>query len=82
MAESNSVSSAPSAALKENGSHRRAVILIDMQIGWFYLEGVTTNSFFTEKTFGTPFVRMLTRFLSPSLSTTPTKVTCPFFTIM
>src|SRR5262249_58021461 len=43
---------------------------------------VTTRLFFTENTFGTPFARIPARFLSASLSTTPSSVTFPFFTIM
>jgi hypothetical protein len=41
----------------------------------------TTSSFFTEKTFGTPLARMPARFLSASVSTTPTNVTFPFLTM-
>src|ERR1700722_3167108 len=36
----------------------------------------------TEKTVATPLARSAARFLSASLSTTPSSVTCPFFTIM
>jgi len=42
----------------------------------------TTRLFLTENTFGTPFARMPARFLSPSLSTTPSSVILPFLTIM
>jgi len=36
----------------------------------------------TENTLGTPLARMPAMFLSASLSTTPSSVTWPFFTIM
>ncbi len=42
----------------------------------------TIRLFFTEKTFGTSLARRLARFLSLSLSTTPSRVTFPFFTMM
>src|SRR5260370_20928870 len=41
-----------------------------------------TRLFFTSKTFGTPFARKPARFLSASLSTTPSRLTCPFSTMM
>ena len=48
-----------------------------------YLElPATTRLFFTEKTLGTPLARRPARFLSVSLSTTPSSVTVPFFTMM
>jgi|SRR5580658_9817743 hypothetical protein len=43
---------------------------------------LTTRLFVTENTFGTPFARNPARFLSVSLSATPSSVTFPFFTIM
>jgi hypothetical protein len=42
----------------------------------------TTRLFFTEKTFGTWLARKFAKFLSISLSTTPSSVTFPFFTMM
>src|SRR5256885_15419028 len=42
----------------------------------------TTRLFLTENTLGTLFARMPARFLSASLSVTPSSVTLPFFTIM
>jgi hypothetical protein len=42
----------------------------------------TTRLFVTENEPGTPRARMLATFLSVSLSTTPSSVTLPFFTIM
>ena len=46
----------------------------------FYFE--TTRLFVTENTFGTPFARSPARFLSVSLSATPSSDTFPFFTMM
>ncbi len=43
---------------------------------------LTTRLFVTENTFGTPFARNPARFLSVSLSATPSSVTFPFFTMM
>src|SRR5579863_9302810 len=42
----------------------------------------TTRLFFTENTFGTPFARRPARFLSVSLSATPSRLTFPFFTMI
>jgi len=42
----------------------------------------TCKLFFTEKTLGTPLARTPATFLSLSLSTTPSSVTFPFFTMM
>jgi hypothetical protein len=42
----------------------------------------TTRLFVTENTFGTPLARRPARFLSVSLSATPSSVTFPFFTMM
>jgi hypothetical protein len=42
----------------------------------------TCKLFFTEKTFDTPLARRFARFLSASLSTTPSSVTFPFFTMI
>ena len=42
----------------------------------------TTRLFFTENTFGTPFARKPAKFLSVSLSATPSSVTFPFFTMI
>src|SRR5215510_8680784 len=47
----------------------------------FFFAG-TSRLLVTENTPGTPFARMLTRFLSPVESTTPSRVTCPRSTIM
>lgn len=43
---------------------------------------LTTRLFVTENTFGTPLARNPARFLSLSLSATPSSVTFPFFTMM
>jgi hypothetical protein len=48
----------------------------------YFEEPDTTRLFFTEKTLGTPLARKPARFLSVSLSATPSKVTFPFFTTM
>jgi hypothetical protein len=42
----------------------------------------TTRLFFTENTFGTPLARRPARFLSVSLSATPSSVTFPLFTMI
>ena len=42
----------------------------------------TTRSFTTPKAPGIPCALMPAMFLSPSLSTTPSSVICPFFTMM
>jgi len=46
-----------------------------------YLEA-TTRLFFTLNTFGTPLARKFAKFLSASVSATPSSITLPFFTIM
>jgi hypothetical protein len=43
---------------------------------------LTTRLFFTSKTLGTVLARTPAIFLSVSLSTTPSRVTCPFFTMI
>ena len=48
----------------------------------FFSLRATTRLFFTENTLGTWFARKLARFLSISLSTMPSSVTLPFFTMM
>lgn len=47
-----------------------------------YVDFATTKLFVTEKMPETPLARRFARFLSLSLSTTPSSVTCPFFTII
>ena len=42
----------------------------------------TTRLLVTENAFATPFARSPAMFLSPWLSTTPSSVTWPFFTMM
>src|SRR5712664_4051542 len=49
---------------------------------YFYSPDWTRRLFVTEKTPGTLFARMETKFLSPWLSTTPSSVTCPPLTMM
>ena|SRR5713226_6304216 len=43
---------------------------------------LTTRLFFTSNTFGTVLARNPARFLSVSLSTTPSKLRCPLFTMI
>src|SRR6185437_6688912 len=47
-----------------------------------YLLLETVRLFVTENDPETPLARRLTRSLSPSLSTIPSRVTCPFFTMI
>jgi len=50
--------------------------------GASYFDFATSRWLVTEKTPETPLARRLARFLSPSLSTTPSRVTFPFLTII
>jgi hypothetical protein len=47
-----------------------------------YFDVATIRLLVTEKTPETPLARMLAMFLSASLSTTPSRVTWPFFTMI
>ena len=61
---------------------RRSLRKTDNRATPSYFPDSTRKLLVTENIPGTPFARMPAKFLSPSLSTTPSSVTCPFFTIM
>src|SRR5258708_27083411 len=75
--------SARSRAFERFRAFERSPQLNDPTISNDYLPSLaTTKLFFTEKTLGTPLARKPATFLSVSLSTTPSSVTLPFFTMI